>query len=40
MNQFFENVEAVKVKNLSDDPMPDEMVAFLSLGAKFCPVEC
>ena len=27
------------MKNLSDDPMPKEMEKFLSLGAKFCPVE-
>jgi hypothetical protein len=39
LNQFFTNVESVKVKNLSDEPITDEMIAFLSLGAKFCPVE-
>ena len=38
-NKFFAKVESFKVKNLSDHPMPDSVKAFLSLGAKFCPVD-
>ena len=29
VNQFFESVETVKVKNLSDEDMPDDMIFFL-----------
>ena len=39
INHFFGREESVKVKNLSTQPIPDEMKAFLSLGAKFCPVD-
>lgn len=38
-NQFFRGVEAVKVKNLATSPMPESIQAFLSLGAKFTPVQ-
>ena len=37
--QFFNNVEAIKVKNLSKHPMSESVKAFLSLGSKFCPNE-
>ena len=37
--QFFTNIEAIKVKNLSNIPMSESVRAFLSLGAKFCPNE-
>ena len=39
LNQFFRCVEATKVKNLSDSPMPESIEAYLSLGAKFTPVQ-
>ena len=37
LGQFFEQIEAIKVKNLSNVPMPDSIKEFLSLGPKFCP---
>ena len=39
VNQFFQGIESSKVKNLSDDPMPESIKAFLSLGTKFTPVS-
>ena len=39
---FLENVtgeKANKVKNFSEDPIPEEIEAFCSLGPKACPVE-
>ena len=37
--QFFAKEESVKVKNLSDLEMDEAVIAFLSLGSKFCPVD-
>ena len=39
LNQFFRGVEIIKVKNLSLCPLPESIEAFLSLGAKFTPVQ-
>ena len=38
VKQFFQGIESSKVKNLSNDPMPESIKAFLSLGTKFTPV--
>ena len=37
--EFFRGIEDIKVKNLSDVPMPGLIKAYLSLGAKFTPVQ-
>jgi hypothetical protein len=36
---FFHCIETVKVKNLSEVPMPESIKAFLSLGGKFTPAQ-